>query len=69
MPRIAFTADFDWYPPERGGRWCRAYKAGFSGLVTTPCAAAAVAAGKAVRLTGQEKVTSKVSGQMSTRKA
>ena len=49
MPRVTFTADFDWYPPAYAGRYLQAYKAGFTLLVTTPCAAAAIAAGRAVR--------------------
>lgn len=47
MPWVAFSADFDWYPPERNGRWMCAYKAGSILLVTTPCARAARAACKA----------------------
>lgn len=47
MPWVKFTDDFDWYPPERNGRYCVAYRAGMSLLVTTPCAIAAVDAGKA----------------------
>lgn len=50
MPRILFTHNYDWAPPEFNGRWVIAYKAGWSGLVTTPCAAAAIAAGKAKRI-------------------
>lgn len=50
MPRVLFTQDFDWAPPEMNGRWCRAYKAGWSGLVTTPCAVMAIAAGKAHKI-------------------
>jgi hypothetical protein len=49
MPWVRFTADFDWYPPERRGHWCKAYKAGTVDLVTSPCAAAAIAAGKVER--------------------
>lgn len=48
MPWVRFTADFDWYPPERNGRYCIAYKSGMELLVTTPCAVAAETAGKAV---------------------
>jgi hypothetical protein len=47
MPVVTFTADFDFYPPQLNGRWMRAYKQGMTALVTTPCAAAAIAAGKA----------------------
>lgn len=50
MPHITFTHNYDWAPPEFNGRWLTAYKAGWSGLVTTPCAAAAIAAGKAKRI-------------------
>lgn len=46
MPRVTFISDFDWYPPELKGRWMTAYKTGWFGLVTTPCAAAAKANGK-----------------------
>lgn len=53
MPRITFTADFDWAPPELNGRWLRAYKAGMTELVTTPCAAAAIAAGRAGMARGE----------------
>jgi len=49
MPRVKFTEDFDWYPPSLKGRWMRAYKAGTAELVTTPCAEAAIAAGKAIK--------------------
>ncbi|MBO1040412.1 hypothetical protein [Brucella pituitosa] len=47
MPHVRFSSDFDWKPLPQV---TIAYKAGWSGLVTTPCAAAAVAANKAVRL-------------------
>jgi hypothetical protein len=54
MPRIVFTADFDWYPPELNGSWCQAYKAGPEPLrVTRPCADAAIAAGRAVPFEGE----------------
>lgn len=55
MPVIAFTHDFDWAPPEFNGRWLKAYKAGWTGLVTTPCAIAAVASGKAQKIGSTEK--------------
>lgn len=46
MPWIRFTADFDWRPiPQK----TIAYKAGMHKLVTTRCADAAIAAGKAVK--------------------
>ncbi len=54
MPRVAFTQDFDWAPPEFNGRWLVAYKAGWAGLVTTPCATAAIAAGKAIGKTSEQ---------------
>lgn len=47
MPRVHFTADFDWSP--RPGVTI-AYKRGHRLLVTTRCAAAAVAAGRAERI-------------------
>jgi hypothetical protein len=46
MPRVTFTDDFDFKPKPQV---TIAYKAGWSGLVTTPCADQAVAAGKATR--------------------
>jgi hypothetical protein len=51
MPRVRFTADFD-FRPKQGVTI--GYKAGWAGLVTTPCASQAVAAKKAVR-TGKVK--------------
>lgn len=59
MPRVRFTADMDWRPKQGV---TIAYKAGWSGLVTTPCAEAAVAAGKAVP-TGKVKEGADVSRQ------
>jgi hypothetical protein len=47
--RITFTRDFDWSPPEKGGRLTIAYKAGWSGLVRKACAIAAVKAGAAIK--------------------
>lgn len=47
MPWVRFSEDFDWKPLPQV---TVAYKVGWSGLVTTPCAAAAVEANKAVRL-------------------
>lgn len=49
MPVCCFIEDFDWAPPEFNGRWLVAYKAGTVELVTTPCAEAAIAAGKAIK--------------------
>ena len=46
MPWVRFTADFDWKPTRRV---TYAYRAGDQKMVTTPCALAAVAAGKAVK--------------------
>jgi len=46
MPWVKFTADFDWKPTRQT---TVAYRAGDEKLVTTPCAKAAVAAGKAVK--------------------
>ncbi|OAM77701.1 hypothetical protein A3840_08705 [Devosia elaeis] len=46
MPWVRFKADFDWRP--RQGVTI-AYKAGMHLLVTTRCAEAAIAAGKAER--------------------
>lgn len=45
MPHVRFTADFDFKPKPSV---TVAFKAGDQKLVTTPCADAAVAAGKAV---------------------
>lgn len=47
MPRVRFTADFD-FSPKQGVTI--AYKAGTTKLVTTPCAELAVAVGKARRI-------------------
>ena len=44
MPRIRFTADYDWKPLPSV---TVAYSAGWSGVVTRACAEAARAAGKA----------------------
>lgn len=45
--RIRFLADFDWSPPEFGGRVTMAYRKGSEETVTRDCGAAAVAAGRA----------------------
>lgn len=45
---VRFTADFDFSPAALGGRSTIAYKAGMELNVTSECAAAAKAAGKAV---------------------
>lgn len=46
MPWVSFDRDFDWRPKQGV---TIAYKAGMHLLVTTPCAEAAIAAGKARR--------------------
>lgn len=46
---ITFTRDFDWSPPEKGGRLTIAYPAGWSGIVRKACAAAALEAGAAIK--------------------
>lgn len=48
MPVVKFSADFDWKPK---AAVTIAYKAGMQLLVTTPCAMAAVAAGKGTIIT------------------
>jgi hypothetical protein len=52
MPRVRFTADFDWKPKPQV---TQAYREGFEGMVTTPCAEAAVKAGRAVRSPAKRK--------------
>jgi hypothetical protein len=47
MPRVRFTSDFDFKPMPQV---TMAYRKGWSGLVTTPCANQAVAAKKAARV-------------------
>lgn len=55
MPWISFTADYDWKPTPAV---TIAYKAGMTQFVTRACATLAVAAGKAVRKSGDaEKAT------------
>lgn len=49
MPHVRFTADFDFSPAALGGRVTLAYRAGTTVTVTTECATAAIAAGKAVK--------------------
>lgn len=51
MPRVRFLRDFDWSPPERGGRLTLAFKAGTEILVRRICAAEAIAAGAAEPVT------------------
>jgi len=48
MPRVRFSEDFDWKPTRRV---TIAYRVGTEEMVTTPCAAAAIAAGKASKIT------------------
>lgn len=55
MPRVRFTGDFDWSPPEFNGRVTLAFKAGTEDTVTTPCAEAAVASGKAIKVAPKRK--------------
>lgn len=50
MPRVRFTEDFNWDIPGSNRRQTVAYRAGDRFLVTTPCAEAAIAAGKAQRI-------------------
>lgn len=45
MPWIRFTRDFDYSPPEKGGRVTIAYRAGTVANVTRACADAAMARG------------------------
>lgn len=52
MPRVKFTADFDWKPTRQV---TIAYRAGDLEMVTTPCANAAIAAGKAEKITVKRK--------------
>jgi hypothetical protein len=44
---VKFTKDFDFSPPERGGRATVSYKAGMKANVRRIAAEAAIAAGKA----------------------
>ncbi|MEQ1956010.1 hypothetical protein [Mesorhizobium sp. CN2-181] len=57
MPWVRFTTDFD-FKPKRAVTL--AYRRGDECNVTTPCAAKAVAAGKAVRLRKVSKATKPV---------
>ena len=50
MPKITFTQKFDWTDP-RAPMVTTAYKAGHTYMVTTPCATAAIAKGKATPFT------------------
>ena len=64
MPKITFTQKFDWTDP-RAPMVTTAYKAGHTYMVTTPCADAAIAQGKAKPFTAeqaQEPTENAVSG-------
>lgn len=50
MPRVRFTDSFNWDIPGSNRRQTISYKPGDHFLVTTPCALAAIEAGKAVRI-------------------
>lgn len=50
MPWVRFVRAFDWDPPERRGLTTIAFAAGEPVCVRIACAAAAVAAGAAVRV-------------------
>ena len=52
--KVRFVADFNWHPPELGGRVHIAFKAGMECRVRRICAAEAIAAGAAIPLTKQE---------------
>lgn len=54
MPWLKFHQDYDWRPKTNV---IVAYKAGMTRLVTTPCAAAATAAGAAVRVAKPKDVS------------
>lgn len=47
MPKVRFTADFDWKPNRQS---TLAYREGDEKLVPTACSKAAIAAGKAVKV-------------------
>ena len=54
MPWVRFVADMDWKPVPAV---TQAYRAGEVKLVTTPCAEAAIAKGKAVKASNPKKKT------------
>jgi hypothetical protein len=62
MPWIEVQESFRWSPPERRGNVTIVYKPGRY-LVTTPCAEAAIAAGKAVNIATQRRRKEKVLGR------
>lgn len=49
MAWVRFTERFKWSPPELHNTWTQVFQPGAYN-VTTPCAAAAIEAGKAVRV-------------------
>lgn len=63
MPRVRFTAAFDWKPRPQV---TIAYPEGYEGLVTTPCAKKAIAVNKAVRISDGNRRKDNRSGKAST---
>lgn len=57
MPRVKFAKNFDWVVP--GSRAMVSFKAGWSGMVTTPQARDAQAAGVLVVIDTKGKATRK----------
>ena len=53
MPKVEFTDSFTWTDPRAAFRSTE-YKAGMVEMVTTPCAEAAILAGKAERIAGDD---------------
>lgn len=60
MPWVTFTQDFDWRPEPRV---MTAYKAGYSGQVTTRCAEEAIAKGVAYKKKIEEGMKLSKSGK------
>ena len=56
--RVRFTENFDWDPPEKNGRVTLAFKAGEK-TVRRECGEAAIAAGKAVEVGGDDGATNR----------
>lgn len=54
MPWVEFLTDFNWDPPERGGRVTIAYRAGHVCNVRRICATAALQAGAAKLVSPKE---------------
>jgi len=52
---VEFIADYDWYPPEKGGLVHIAYKTGMKLRVRNVCALQSIAAGAARKLVQKEK--------------